>query len=238
MLVSVSVVVKGFDSDKPTFRAREAREFLREDQMLPCDDGDIATMAYLDTPERVVPPFGHMVYGLAIGKADAYPCVSLNLHEGAALKELEWWRQNHGPGVARFMKPAVLEPAPALEGGLLAMSLLDMARESQAPEEGTGFFAAWPRSGKWRGVRDAHLAKHPACEACGDTRMLNVHHVQPFHLFPDLELDPGNLITLCEIPSHACHFAIGHAFDWRSYNPHVREDAARMMERVRTRKAA
>jgi 5-methylcytosine-specific restriction endonuclease McrA len=87
------------------------------------------------------------------------------------------------------------------------------------------------RSSKWRSVRDEYVRQHPRCEACGSTWGLNVHHVQPFASHPELELDEGNLITLCR--EH--HFRIGHDPDgprgfarpsWLLSNPNVREDAA------------
>jgi hypothetical protein len=53
----------------------------------------------------------------------------------------------------------------------------------------------------------------------------------PYHLHPELELSPGNLMTLCE----DCHFIFGHYSDWRSHNPLVRVDAAAWLERVRSR---
>lgn len=81
-----------------------------------------------------------------------------------------------------------------------------------------------PRSPKWPGVRAAHLKAHPACEACGRRDALEVHHVQPFHVRPDLELDPKNLVTLCGDP---CHIVHGHFMAWTRINPMVREDAAR-----------
>ena len=57
--------------------------------------------------------------------------------------------------------------------------------------------------------------------------LLNVHHVKPFHLFPDLELDAGNLITLCERGAFSCHWIVGHGGrDWRDYNPTCVADAA------------
>lgn len=120
----------------------------------------------------------------------------------------------------------------------LDMELLESAKEAQAPENppGDGTFRAWPRSSKWRGVRDTFLKKNPACAACGGSKMLNVHHKKPFHLFPALELVESNLITLCELPSHSCHFAIGHNFDWTAWNPHVEEDAKLMALRVRSRR--
>lgn len=87
------------------------------------------------------------------------------------------------------------------------------------------------RSSKWRSVRDEYVKQHPRCEACGSTWGLNVHHVKPFADYPELELDEGNLITLCR--EH--HFRIGHDPDgprgfarpsWLLSNPNVREDAA------------
>ncbi len=117
------------------------------------------------------------------------------------------------------------------------LSLLLMAKEGQAPEQGaeSGIFATVPRNPRWKTVRDAVLKQCPACAACGDKRLLNVHHKKPFHLFPDLELEPANLIVLCEVPSHSCHFALGHCFDWRAYNPFVEEDARARMERIAQR---
>jgi hypothetical protein len=77
------------------------------------------------------------------------------------------------------------------------------------------------RSGKWPAVAKAHLANHPACEACGATKLLNVHHKLPFHEHPELELDWTNLITLCESPSHNCHLIFGHLLSWKSWNVDV-----------------
>jgi 5-methylcytosine-specific restriction protein A len=85
-----------------------------------------------------------------------------------------------------------------------------------------------PRSGKWPTVRKHHLEKEPACIACGGTDHLTVHHIAPFHLHPAKELDPDNLATLCEHPSHNCHLIWGHYCDFKRYfNPTVRADAGR-----------
>jgi hypothetical protein len=51
--------------------------------------------------------------------------------------------------------------------------------------------------------------------------------MKPFHLYPQLELDPSNLITLCEIKGRDHHLLIGHLDDWESYNPNVRSDTRR-----------
>ena len=80
------------------------------------------------------------------------------------------------------------------------------------------------RSGKWSEVRRDFLKLHPACEACGIKDDLNVHHIKPFNQFPELELDPSNLITLCR--KH--HFEVGHLGNWRTANATVRQDAAKI----------
>lgn len=62
-----------------------------------------------------------------------------------------------------------------------------------------------------------------------------MHHILPYHLYPDLELDLDNLITLCEKPGHDCHFTFGHLHDWYSFNRLVRADAARYLDRQNAR---
>jgi 5-methylcytosine-specific restriction endonuclease McrA len=64
----------------------------------------------------------------------------------------------------------------------------------------------------WRKVRAAHLFKFDSCAVCESTTKLQVHHIVPFHVAPGLELDPANLITLCENNKYGirCHQLIGH----------------------------
>lgn len=94
------------------------------------------------------------------------------------------------------------------------------------------------RSGKWPRVRAAHIEQFPTCAACGSVYALNVHHIKPVWLYPKLELEPTNLITLCE--EH--HYTVGHDADgpfgpqkpnWKSWNPNVRLHAATMREQTR-----
>ncbi len=87
------------------------------------------------------------------------------------------------------------------------------------------------RSSQWPAVERAHLAEHPECAVCGSKEQLNVHHVVPFHVRPDLELERSNLITLCR--NH--HFWWGHLGSWRSWNPDVREDAAIWRKKIEGR---
>lgn len=80
------------------------------------------------------------------------------------------------------------------------------------------------RSPKWPETRRAHLKVQPICQACGGSDKLQVHHIRPFHLHPELELDPNNLLTLCEKRGHDCHFVFGHFHNWTLYNPNVIAD--------------
>ena len=93
------------------------------------------------------------------------------------------------------------------------------------------------RSSRWPNVRARHLMKEPKCRACGGVRRLNVHHIKPFHLFPELEEVDSNLLTLCE-GSHGinCHFVFGHLGNWQAYNESVILIADQMLTLTRARK--
>lgn len=83
------------------------------------------------------------------------------------------------------------------------------------------------RSSKWKDIRATHLKEHPECEVCGRKTELEVHHIIPFSIAPDKELDPENLITLCESKKNGlnCHLLIGHLGNYRRFNPNVKADA-------------
>lgn len=82
------------------------------------------------------------------------------------------------------------------------------------------------RSPKWPQVRKEHLKKFPYCAACGETNKLEVHHIKSFSEYPELELSPTNLITLCESKSFGitCHQFIGHLGNYKKINPDVIQD--------------
>lgn len=90
------------------------------------------------------------------------------------------------------------------------------------------------RSPKWTKVRKQHLREHPRCELCGTESDLEVHHIEPFHRRPELELVPENLITLCEKSQDPdmlglnCHLCVGHLGDWSSINPRVKKLCAKL----------
>jgi 5-methylcytosine-specific restriction endonuclease McrA len=85
------------------------------------------------------------------------------------------------------------------------------------------------RSGQWPTVEKHFLEEHPACAACGGTERLNVHHIKPFHVFPELELDPNNLITLCMMIGREDHLMIGHGGSFKQWVPDVRKYAAEVL---------
>lgn len=92
------------------------------------------------------------------------------------------------------------------------------------------------RSSKWDSVRDEFLKSNPCCAVCGFNKSLNVHHIRPFHLFPHLELDPENLITLGEkCPTGNHHLFVGHLGNWSSYNVYVVHDAHYWSQRIKNR---
>lgn len=84
------------------------------------------------------------------------------------------------------------------------------------------------RSKRWPAVEKLHKQRESACQWCGRTDHVEVHHVLAFEDRPDLELDDGkdgsgkdgNLISLCRPPGSlfgdaanplgSCHFQRGH----------------------------
>ncbi len=89
------------------------------------------------------------------------------------------------------------------------------------------------RSSKWSKVRKAHLKENPECAVCGKTENTVPHHILPFYLFPDQELNPDNLITLCEKKSH--HIQFGHLMYYKSFNLSVKSDAVMWREKIKNR---
>ena len=88
-----------------------------------------------------------------------------------------------------------------------------------------GSFGGVARSPQWSSVRDAFLKQNPTCAVCGGTKKLQAHHIRVFHLNPSDELNPQNLIPLCEVSSRNCHLNIGHLGSFQSWNENVVEDA-------------
>lgn len=87
------------------------------------------------------------------------------------------------------------------------------------------------RSNGWPALEHEHLRLHPNCVVCGTKTGCVGHHIIPFHVNPNRELDPENLATLC--PPH--HLLVGHLMNWASYNDRVVEIAAMLASLIRTR---
>lgn len=94
------------------------------------------------------------------------------------------------------------------------------------------------RSSRWRSVRRAHLKRHPRCAVCEGNKKIEVHHKVPFHVRPDLELVPSNLMTLCERKKYGinCHQLIGHLGNYRRRNDEVEADARTWNGKLRPQK--
>lgn len=88
------------------------------------------------------------------------------------------------------------------------------------------------RSPKWQTVRKQHLDKQPYCQACGKKVKLEVHHIVPVHLDPLKELDPDNLITLCD---SYCHLVFGHLMDYKSWNVDVIKDSNNFYQKIQSK---
>jgi len=82
------------------------------------------------------------------------------------------------------------------------------------------------RSPKWPAFRAKYL-KGKTCAVCGKKVKLELHHIKPFHLHPELELDPTNMLPLCESENSGvnCHLFIGHLGNFKTINPSSVTDA-------------
>jgi 5-methylcytosine-specific restriction protein A len=93
------------------------------------------------------------------------------------------------------------------------------------------------RSNQWPTIRKHFLIKNPVCSVCGGKKKLEVHHKMPFHMDPSKELDPHNLITLCEEDTDGvnCHLLFGHLGNFKSLNSHVEVDSKVWAEKIAKR---
>lgn len=92
-----------------------------------------------------------------------------------------------------------------------------------------------PRSSQWPALRQQWLADHPRCAACGSSKALEVHHKVPVHVSRSMELDPTNLITLCQNEkdtAHQCHLMLGHLGNWFNFNRNIEKQASDALLRL------
>jgi hypothetical protein len=70
----------------------------------------------------------------------------------------------------------------------------------------------------WQRCRRAFLKKvGKVCVCCTSKKKIEVHHMLPRHIRPDLAVDQTNLIALCK----DCHFHIGHLNSYHTYNDNI-----------------
>lgn len=121
-----------------------------------------------------------------------------------------WWNtRNFSPALAEYdpENTAAIEDADAVERAILNHYGLK-------------------RSDQWPALRDEVIAEEGECQYCGATKLLQGHHIMPFHINPALELDKANVICLCMTPGEECHFVQGHKRNWLTYEPNIREICA------------
>ena len=79
------------------------------------------------------------------------------------------------------------------------------------------------RSSEWSRVRKENIKDY--CEMCekkgGLLNRLELHHILPFNLRPDLELSPQNFFTACR----HCHLRFCHLNSFQSYEKDIKIEA-------------
>lgn len=78
------------------------------------------------------------------------------------------------------------------------------------------------RAPGWTALRRRYLAANPVCIITGSYVDLDVHHVKPVSLFPELELAWDNLATV----RRDVHLLVGHCGNWSLWNEDFHECAA------------
>lgn len=125
--------------------------------------------------------------------------------------------------VVRYIPPLPPAPAVPVQQNISAWSVWLSAVSSWLRHLLDPGSLGAARSPKWEEFKKEYAKTHlPVCAVCGGTSQLNLHHLKPFHVFPELELDPANVIWLCNAKRH--HIEIGHLGNFQSINPHGLSD--------------
>jgi 5-methylcytosine-specific restriction endonuclease McrA len=73
-------------------------------------------------------------------------------------------------------------------------------------------------------AKKEYLTGHGECAVCGNRKYLEVHHVKPVHIYPELSCSLENFIVLCDAKNNSCHRWIGHFGNYSSkWNDKIRE---------------
>ena len=88
------------------------------------------------------------------------------------------------------------------------------------------------RSSQWSQTKRDFEILHPKiCPVCGTKKKIELHHLKPFHLSPELENDFNNLMWGCR--DH--HYFVYHLMSWKSFNINAKEDAKVWLEKIKNR---
>ena len=70
-------------------------------------------------------------------------------------------------------------------------------------------------------VMKKYRKEHPRCAWCGRNRRVQIHHIVPVSVIPNMADDYDNLITLC---AKRCHITLGHSGNYgRRYVRNVKK---------------
>lgn len=113
----------------------------------------------------------------------------------------------------------------------------DFHTEYQAQETAKQIFeSSHPRSPKWPAFEKRIIEAHPFCSFCGQIESkvkLVGHHIQPYHLHPDLELEESNILVVgetCTTGNH--HLLLCHYGNWSKWNPDARHLAELFLKNI------
>ena len=96
-------------------------------------------------------------------------------------------------------------------------------------------FGGVGRSPKWESFKRDYERLHPKeCAICGSTSKCQLHHKLPYHLHLELELDPQNVLWLCEASGNH-HLWFGHLGNFQSFNSEIEVDAKVWNSKIKNR---
>lgn len=115
-----------------------------------------------------------------------------------------WWTgRKHTPEARAKIVVAASRPKPWIRGDKNGMA---NRKGPNSPNWKGGLTQERQRlyaSKEWQSVARAIRKRDGGCIKCHAAGDLHIHHIRSFADYPDLRLDPDNLVTLCR----PCHYA-------------------------------
>ena len=117
-----------------------------------------------------------------------------------------WWKgRSHSAESRAKISRAASRPKPYLRGERNGMAGRTGASNPNWKGGVTPERQALYASGEWKRVARLVRVRDGGCVECGAVAGTHVHHVRSFADYPDLRLDPDNLVTLCREHHHDAH---------------------------------